>query len=59
MIATQRKEEKVATALANARGGRRGMPPIENVLEMLPPKLLEEVMDDAKQVLKVLYPPHP
>ncbi|WP_407523664.1 hypothetical protein [Methylobacterium oryzisoli] len=33
-----------AAAIANARGGRRGAPPIGNVLRILPDKLRDEVM---------------
>ena len=46
--------EVAAAAIANARGGRRGMPPIENVLEMLAgaaPTLHAEVMEDAEAAL--------
>jgi hypothetical protein len=41
-----------AAAIANARGGRRGAPPISNVLDILPAKLREEVMEDAKAALE-------
>ena len=44
----------VAAAIANARGGRRGMPPIKNILDILPAKLREEVLDDASAVLAAL-----
>jgi hypothetical protein len=44
----------VAAAIANARGGRRGMPPIKNILDILPAKLREEVLDDASTVLAAL-----
>ena len=47
-------EEIAAAAIANERGGRRGMPPITNVLELLPDNLLEEVMGDAKAVLEAV-----
>lgn len=40
----------IASAIANARGMRRGVPSISNVLDMLPENLVEEVMDDAKNV---------
>jgi hypothetical protein len=42
--------EIIASAIANARGMRRGVPSIRNVLDLLPAKLREEVMDDAKNV---------
>lgn len=44
----------IASAIANARGMRRGVPTIANVLDMLPEKLVDEVMDDANNVLKEL-----
>jgi hypothetical protein len=40
-----------AAGIANARGGRRGMPPIANILELLPLELLDEVLDDAEAAL--------
>lgn len=44
--------EQAAAAIANARGGRRGMPAIANVLELLPPNLREEVLEDARAALE-------
>lgn len=44
--------EAAAAAIANARGGRRGAPEIRNVLEILPDKLRDEVMEDAEEALK-------
>lgn len=46
--------EMIAAAIANARGNRRGVPSITNVLDILPPKLKEEVIDDAKAVMKLI-----
>src|SRR5579864_7130935 len=43
--------ERVAAAIANVRGARRGMPPITNVLTILPAKLKDEVMEDARAAL--------
>jgi len=46
--------EAAAAAIANARGGRRGAPPIRNILEMpeqLSPKLLAQVVEDAEAAL--------
>lgn len=47
--------EAAATAIANARGGRRGMPPISNVLELLPEKLRTEVLEDAEAALTAAF----
>lgn len=44
--------EAAAAAIANARGGRRGAPPISNVLQILPGKLRDEVMEDAEAALR-------
>jgi hypothetical protein len=46
--------DRAAAAIANARGARRGMPAIVNVLELLPEKLRAEVLDDAEAVLAAL-----
>lgn len=51
------EREKIAAAIANARGGRRGMPPIKNVLDILPTKLKEEVLGDADAVIIALAQP--
>lgn len=54
MKPTEEQIEVAAAAIANARAGRRGMPPVSNVLEileMLPGKLLEEVREDARAAL--------
>ncbi len=40
------------SAIANARGGRRGAPEIRNILDILPQKLRDEVMEDAEEALK-------
>jgi hypothetical protein len=44
----------IAAAIANARGGRRGVPQIRNIMEMLPPNLREDVMADADAVIDEL-----
>lgn len=44
--------EAAAGAIANARGNRRGMPSLSNILEILSPKLRDEVMEDAKAALE-------
>src|ERR1700755_2428287 len=57
MKPTQEQIEIAAAAIANARGGRRGMPPISNVLVMLKgvsPTLHAEVMEDAEAALEVV-----
>lgn len=41
----------VAKMLANQRANRKGGPSIENVLDILPSHLLEEVMDDATAIV--------
>ena len=46
--------EIIASAIANARGMRRGVPTISNVLDLLPEKLRDEVMDDAENVISEL-----
>jgi len=43
-----------AAAIANARGGRRGVPAVTNILDLLPDKLSEEVLDDAMAVARAL-----
>lgn len=43
--------ERVAAAIANARGARRGAPALANVLAVLSPKLRAEVMEDAAAAL--------
>jgi hypothetical protein len=43
-----------AAAIANARGNRRGVPTITNILDVLPQKLRDEVMDDAMAVARAL-----
>jgi hypothetical protein len=40
-----------AAAIANARGMRRGIPPIVNVLDALPSTLIDEVTEDARAAL--------
>jgi hypothetical protein len=46
--------QRVAATIANERGNRRGVPTIVNVLDILPPKLLQEVTEEAEAILKVL-----
>ena len=46
--------ELAAAAIANERGGRRGVPPITNVLELLPDNLREQVMQDAQAALEAV-----
>lgn len=60
IVITDRKEliETIASALANARGARHGMPPLKNVLKMLKSvsggKLVREVTEDAEAILSAL-----
>lgn len=42
---------EAASAIANARAGRRGAPPISDVLDLLPTKLFEEIVEDARAAL--------
>jgi hypothetical protein len=43
---------KAAAALANARGMRKGLPAIRNILDMLPQSLREEIIEDAEEALE-------
>lgn len=53
--------ERVATAIANRRAGRRGAPPVLNVLVLLKSihggKLYDEVMDDARTAIEAMREP--
>lgn len=49
---TSDQVKRAAAAIANARGGRRGMPAITNVLDILPDNLLQEVREDARAALE-------
>jgi hypothetical protein len=52
---TQAQVKKlIASAIANARGMRHGVPTVSNVLDILPEKLKTEVLDDADNVIKIL-----
>lgn len=51
---TQEQIEKAAAAIANARIMRRGSPAWINVLDKLPEKLKNEVMEDAKAALEAI-----
>ncbi len=44
-------QEIIAKAIATARGQRRGVPAISNILDVLPARLREEVMDDAHAIM--------
>jgi hypothetical protein len=51
-----------AAAIANTRGARHGIPSISNVLDMPPPSLRAEVLEDARAALEAaaaLPPPAP
>jgi hypothetical protein len=57
MMAREFDESEIliaAAAIANARGGRRGVPQITNILELLPAKLRDEVMEDARCALQAV-----
>lgn len=47
-------KEIIACAIANTRGARNGVPFIENVLDILPYKLKQEVCEDAETILSEL-----
>lgn len=49
--------EAIAEVLANCRATRRGGLPIQNVLDILPPHLRDEVMSDALLVQSRLFMP--
>jgi len=46
--------ESIAATLANQRVMRNGSPPISNVLDMMPEKLREQVMEDAEAVYDLI-----
>lgn len=50
-----------AAAIANARAGRRGGTSLLNVLSILPPRLFDEVVEDARAALEAAaaLPPKP
>jgi hypothetical protein len=59
---TDRQVEAAAAAIANTRAGRKGAPPISNVLELLrsSPRLMHlytEIMEDARAALEALRCP--
>jgi len=43
-----------AAAIANARGNRHGVPAIVDILEVIGPKLREEVIEDTRAALEAL-----
>jgi hypothetical protein len=47
----EREVLAAAAAIANARGMRRNLPAIVNILDLLPEKLRAEVMEDARAAL--------
>jgi DNA-binding IclR family transcriptional regulator len=53
-IVTEENIKKAAAAIANARGNRRGAPTISNILDILPKKLKDEVIEDAEAALKAI-----
>lgn len=54
MKPTAEQIDLAAAAIANARGGRRGLPPISNVLDLLPANLVDEVREDARAALEAV-----
>lgn len=55
MDITREMVERGAAAIANARGGRRGMPPISNIRDLVGPKLWAEVIEDAGACLEACH----
>lgn len=43
--------DKAAAAILNARGMRRGIPPIKNVLDFAPAPMVEDAREDARAAL--------
>lgn len=43
-----------AAAIANARGMRRGVPTITNILDLIPKHLVDEVTEDAEAALEAV-----
>lgn len=56
--AEDRSEEarihQVACAILNARGNRRGVPTIANILDLVPVPIADEARDDARAVLAAI-----
>lgn len=53
-LATLANIDAAAAAIANARIMRRGSPAISNVLDILPPRLKREVIEDAEASLNAV-----
>jgi hypothetical protein len=49
--------ERVAAAIANARGARRGMPRITNILAVVGTATRAELIEDARAVLEEIREP--
>jgi hypothetical protein len=54
MTTNHAKVRAVAAAIANARGMRRGVPTITNILELIPKHLVDEVTEDAEAAIEAL-----
>lgn len=52
---TEEQIKAAAEAIANARGNRRGAPSVNGILYLLPVKLKDEVMEDAKVALEAAF----
>jgi len=62
MWITDEMIETAAAAIANARAGRRGAPPVSNVMELLDaafPKTASDCRDDARAVLRTIASERP
>ena len=47
-------EEIAVSALANSMGGRKGAPPIDNVIALLPDDIKSDLTDDVRAIFKAL-----
>lgn len=47
-------KEIIASAIADMRGFRNGVPKMKNILDFLPDKLKKEVFEDADNIIKEL-----
>lgn len=48
---SEQERLEAANAIANARGNRRGAPPVSNILDVLPPDLRANIVEEANAAL--------